>query len=94
MFSDSLSLVKPSSVVSAIKTKGNWCRLSLKAKEKHKDEENVTATIAGAKETCVNAPVVAVLSELDGVFALKEEQRTALKPFPSRKKNTIYFCLA
>lgn len=87
MLSDSLSLAKPTGVLSAvIKTEGNYCKLSLKAIEKHKDEENVIATIAGAKETCVNAAVVAVLSELDCVFALEEEQRTALKPFPSRKK--------
>lgn len=33
------------------------------------------------KEIGADAAVVAVLSELNGTFALKEEQRTALKVF-------------
>lgn len=37
------------------------------------------------KEISVGAPVVALLSELDGTFTIKEEQRMALKAFSQWK---------
>lgn len=38
-------------------------------------------SLAVAKNTGVVAAVAALLSELDGIFTLKEEQRTALRAF-------------
>lgn len=38
--------------------------------------------MADAKEICVEAAAVAVLSESDGFFTLKEEQKTSLATFP------------
>lgn len=37
--------------------------------------------LAAAKEISTNAAPAAVLPELDGIFALREEQRTALEAF-------------
>lgn len=41
------------------------------------------------KEIGTDAAVVVVLSELNGTFALKEEQRTALKVFSVGKKKCV-----
>lgn len=37
--------------------------------------------MAGAKEISVDAAIAAVVSLLDGIFAIKEERRMALKAF-------------
>lgn len=39
--------------------------------------------MAAAKEISLEAAIVAVLSEVDGIFSLKEEQQSALKAFLS-----------
>lgn len=49
-------------------------------KEDRKDQE-ATAGVAAAKETSVDAAAAAVSSELGGIFAFKEEQRTAANAF-------------
>lgn len=41
----------------------------------------MTATIADAKETGFDAAVASVLSKLDCIFTLKEQQRVQLKAF-------------
>lgn len=41
--------------------------------------------LTAANEISVDAAVTAVLSELDGIFTLKEEQRMTLKAFFSEK---------
>lgn len=43
-----------------------------------KEEEEVTVSLAVAKEIRMNAAVAAVLSKVDGIFALNVEQRTAV----------------
>lgn len=50
--------------------------MPLKAKE-----EEATASLAAAKEISMCPAVVAVLSGLEGIFTLKEEDRTPLKAF-------------
>lgn len=46
-----------------------------------KEIKEATACLAAATEISVAAAVVALLSELDGIFALKGGQRTSLKAF-------------
>lgn len=47
-----------------------------------KEEANASLqTVAAAKEKSVDAAVAALLTELSGIFALKEEQRAALTAF-------------
>lgn len=43
--------------------------------------QEATETLSAAKEMSVGAAVVAVLAELDRIFTLKQEQRTARKAF-------------
>lgn len=49
--------------------------------QKKKDRTYRTASLAAAKAITVDAAIVAVHSELDGIFALREEQRSALGTF-------------
>lgn len=44
-------------------------------------QKEATASLALIKNTSVDVAVLAVLSEVEDVFALKEEQRMALKDF-------------
>lgn len=51
----------------------------------------MTASQATAKETSVDAALVAFFSELDGIFKLKVEQRTALTAFSMDNVFLLYF---
>lgn len=48
---------------------------------KTKQNTETTASLASAKEISIEAVVVAVLAELDGIFALKEEPKMSLVVF-------------
>lgn len=47
--------------------------------EDGKEIQEVTANLAAAKGISIDAALVAVLSELHGIFTFNEEQRIALK---------------
>lgn len=54
----------------------------LRATVEDKEEtQETTASLVAAKGISEDAGVVAVRSELDGIFTFKEEQRTPLKVF-------------
>lgn len=46
----------------------------------------MAGSLAATTETSMDAALEAVISELDGILALKEEQRTALKGFLGGKR--------
>lgn len=58
--------------------------MPLKTAEEDEREEEATASVVSAKKTSTGAAVAAVLTELDVIFPIKEEQRTALKAFLTR----------
>lgn len=49
-------------------------------KSQEEIQQEVTASLTAAWEPIMDA-VMAILSKLDGLFTLKEQQRTALKAF-------------
>lgn len=49
--------------------------------------QEAIASLAATKEISLDAAVAALLSELDGILMLKEEQRTTLRAFLVGKKN-------
>lgn len=49
--------------------------------EGEEELQEVTSSLAAATDISMDAAVEAFLSELDGVFTLKEEQRPTLKAF-------------
>lgn len=53
--------------------------------------QEATANLAAVQENRVDAAVLAVVSEQDGLFTIKEEQRTALKAF---LRGPLYYQLA
>lgn len=65
-----------------MKTPGNnCCNLPLNTTEEEKEKiQEATASWAD-EEITMDASVTAVLSELDGISALKDDQRTVLKAF-------------
>lgn len=58
---------------------------ALEKKTKHGGRRR-SASISAAEKISVGAAVAAVLSRLDGIFTLKEEQRTEIQPFSLRIK--------
>lgn len=57
------------------KARSDCCKLPLKTLKDDKEEaQEVTASLAAAKEFSMNAAKVAVLSDLDEIFTLKENK--------------------
>lgn len=54
-------------------------------------EEEVTVRLAAAKDISMDAAEVAVISELDGIFAFKKEQRTAPNAFLLGKNMFLFY---
>lgn len=67
-----------------IKAGSDCCKLAIKTTE---DEEG-TASLAVAKKT--STEVATVLSELEGIFTLRGEQKTALKDFLGENMFSLY----
>lgn len=57
---------------------GNCCELPFKRNKKIEEE---TARVAATNEISIESSVVAVLSQLDGIFTLQKVQKIALKAF-------------
>lgn len=66
------------------------CKLFLKSLYGEEEAEAI-ASVAAATEIRVEAAVVAVLSELDGISELKKEQRMAFKCFLRGKEVFLLF---
>lgn len=68
-FSDRVSIVKPIRVLIVVtKTESNCCELHLKTSEEDKEEKEMAATLSAAQGLLsMDAAIVAVLSELDGI---------------------------
>lgn len=64
------------------KTGCNYCKLVVfKKTEEEEEEKEVTMSAAAAGEISLDTAVATVLLELDGIFALQGEQRTAPKVY-------------
>lgn len=86
----------PISIV-VVKARGDWCNLPLETKEDKEKNQEATASLAATKEMSVDAPVMTVLSELNDIFILKEEQKQkdateSFSPLPTyfRKREGIF----
>lgn len=62
---------------------------ALKRLRRSEDKQEATAILPDAKEVSTGTAEVDVLSELEGIFALKEGPRIAVKAFVGGKKCSL-----
>lgn len=75
MFHIHLAELQTEALPVVVKARGNWCNLPVETKEDKEKNQEVTASLAATKGMSVDAPVMTVLSELNDIFILKEEQK-------------------